>query len=125
MLFTSFAVLALCLAAIGVYGMVHYAVAQRTREIGVRMAIGARPRDVFLRVIADGLRWPVIGIVIGLIAAAAVTQTMAHLLFGIDPSDLITFGAAAATLLAAALAASYAPAHRATKIDPVTALRVE
>jgi putative ABC transport system permease protein len=125
MLFTSFAVLALCLAAIGVYGMVHYAVAQRTREIGVRMAIGARPRDVFLRVIADGLRWPVIGIAIGLAAAAAVTQTMAHLLFGIDPSDLITFGAAAATLLAAALAASYAPAHRATKIDPVTALRVE
>jgi putative ABC transport system permease protein len=125
LLFSAFAFLALVLAAVGVYGMVHYAVAQRRREIGVRIAIGARPVDVFVSVIGRAMRWPVIGVALGLAAAAIITQVMAHLLFGIEASDPATFIAVAATLLITALIASYGPARRAARIDPVTALRVE
>jgi len=125
LLLASFAALALLLAAIGIYGMVHYAVAQRTREIGVRIAIGARPQDVFVRVMADGVRWPIVGIALGLAAAAGATRLMAHLLFGVETSDPITFAAVAVTLFATALIACWAPARRAATVDAVVALRVE
>lgn len=125
LLLASFAALALVLAAIGIYGMVHYAVARRTREIGVRIAIGARPLDLFGRVMIDGLRWPLIGVVAGLIAAAAVTRLMAHLLFGVDASDPITFAAVALAFLVTACAACLPPARRATRVDAIAALRVE
>ena len=124
-LLSYFAALALALAAIGVYGMVHYAVAQRTREIGVRIAIGARPRDIFARVIADGMRPPVVGVALGLPIAGAGTRVMSHLLFGIAPSDAVTFTSVALVLLAAAVAACSAPARRAARVDAVTALRAE
>jgi putative ABC transport system permease protein len=125
LLLTSFAALALLLTAIGIYGMVHYAVSQRTREIGVRIAIGARPRDVFARVVADGMRVPVLGLALGLVGAGAATRVMSHLLFGVDASDGITFAAVAITLLLTAVIACYGPARRAARIDAVTALRTE
>jgi ABC-type antimicrobial peptide transport system permease subunit len=125
LLLASFALLALVLAAVGIYGMVHYAVARRTREIGVRIAIGARPLDLFGRVMLDGLRWPLAGVAIGLVIAAAAARLMAHLLFGVTTSDPITFTAVAVAFVVTACAACLPPARRATRVDAVAALRVE
>jgi putative ABC transport system permease protein len=124
-LLTGFAVLALLLAGIGIYGMVHFAVAQRTREIGVRIAIGARPRDVLTNVIADGMRLPLIGFAVGLAVAFVVTRVMSHFLFGVAASDPLTYALVAATLVITAIVACYVPARRAENIDVVVALRVE
>jgi putative ABC transport system permease protein len=124
-LLSLFAGLALALAAVGIYGIVHYSVSQRTREIGVRVALGARPRDVLTLVIIGGMRLPLLGVALGLAAAIGVTRVMSHLLFEVGTTDPMTFAAVAATLCTFALAACYGPARRAARLDAVTALRLE
>jgi hypothetical protein len=124
-LLSLFAGLALALAAVGIYGIVHYAVTQRTREIGVRIALGARPRDVLGLVLAGGMRLPLIGIALGLAASVVVTRVMSHLLFEVGATDVLTFAAGASTLTAVALVACYVPARRAARLDAVMALRLD
>ena len=121
----SFAVLALILAAVGLYGLVSYAVSQRTREIGIRLALGAQRRDVFLLVIGEGARLAFLGVVAGLVAAVALAQLIRSILFGVKASDPFTFLAVALLLVVVAMVACYFPARRATRVDPVVALRHE
>ena len=120
-----FALVALLLATVGLYGVLAFVVAQRTREIGVRMALGARPRDVLTLVIGRGARLAAIGLAFGAAGAAALGRFLSSQLYGIDARDPLTYAAAAAMLMAVALLASYIPAVRATRVDPVIALRVE
>jgi len=124
-LLTLFGALALVLAGIGVYGVLSYSVNQQTREIGVRMALGATPAEVLRWVVGQGFRLAAVGIVIGVIAGLALLQFVASLLFGISTHDPLTFGAVALVLGAVALLACYVPARRATRVSPVTALRYE
>lgn len=124
-LLASFAALALLLAAIGIYGVISYSVAQRTREIGVRMALGARTADVLKLVLQRGLTLAIIGLGIGLIGAFFVTRLMTRLLFDVRPTDGLTFVFVSIGLLAVAFLACYLPARRATKVDPLVALRYE
>ncbi len=124
-LFGLFGVVGLVLATIGIYGVMSYGVMQRTREFGVRMALGARPSDVRGMVVKQGARLTAIGIVLGLAGAYALTRLMTSLLFGVAPTDPLTYGGIAVLLGAVALSASYLPARHATKIDPVIALRNE
>ena len=119
-----FGVTALFLAAIGLYAVMSYSVSQSTRELGVRMALGARASDVLRLVISRGLRLTTAGIVIGTIAAVLLTRLMGNLLYKVSPRDPIAFGAALIVLIAVALIACFLPARRATRIDPVRALRV-
>ncbi len=107
------------------YGVVSYSVAQRTREMGVRIAIGASRSSVLGLVVGDGLRLVAVGAVLGLIASLALTRSMATLLYAISPRDVSMFAVATVTLLVTGLVASYVPARRATRIDPVRALRAE
>ena len=109
----------------GIYGVLSYLVGLRTREIGVRMALGARPLDVLRQILGDGARMTLIGAALGLIAAFALTRWMASLLFEIKPTDPATFAAVAAILCAIAMFACYLPARRAMRLDPVVALRNE
>ncbi|HZO54369.1 MAG TPA: ABC transporter permease [Bryobacteraceae bacterium] len=125
LLMTVFAASALLLAAIGIYGVVAYSVAQRTQEIGIRMALGATQRSVLRDVIGRGSRLAVVGIAVGLAGAFGLTRVLQRMLFGVTPSDLFTFIATALVLGAVAVAASLIPAWRAARIDPVTALRQE
>jgi len=120
-----FSLLALVLAAIGIYGLLHFSVAQRTHDIGVRMALGASQSDVLRMVLREGSQLAVVGILAGLCGAAVVTRVLQNLLFGVKPSDPLTFAAVAILLGAVALLASFIPAQRATKVDPVVALRYE
>jgi ABC-type antimicrobial peptide transport system permease subunit len=120
-----FAILALLLAAIGVYGVLAYLVAQRTQEIGVRMALGATATSVVTLVLGYALRLTAAGVVIGTVAAAILGPSLATLLFGIGPHDAITFASVAAGLVGIALIAGYLPARRATRVDPLVALRTE
>ena len=120
-----FAVLALTLAAVGIYGVISYSVAQRTREVGIRMALGAQTMDVLKLVVRDGLATVMIGVGVGLIGALMLTRLMTTLLFGVTPTDLSTYATVAIGLIAVALLACYIPARRATKVDPLVALRYE
>jgi len=116
---------ALLLATIGIYGVMAFAVTQRTQEIGIRMALGARGRDVLKLVVKNGMLLAVIGVGIGLAGAWALTRVMRQLLVGVQPTDFLTFSVVSACLLLAALLACYLPARRATKVDPLIALRSE
>jgi putative ABC transport system permease protein len=124
-LLVAFAVLALVLAAVGVYGVMAYAVTQRTQEFGIRMALGATSSVVLKQVFLEGGRLAALGLVLGIFAAFALTRLMSSLLFGVNPSDPLSFGAAAAILALVALAACYIPARRATRVEPLVALRHE
>jgi putative ABC transport system permease protein len=119
----AFAIVALTLSITGVYGVVSYLIAQRTNEIGVRMTLGARPRDIFIAVLREGAAVGTIGIAVGLIGAAGLTRLLATQLFGIKPTDFLTFICAAALLFGCTILACYAPARRAVRVDPAMALR--
>jgi putative ABC transport system permease protein len=125
LLATVLGLLALFLATIGIYGVISYAVGQRTREIGIRMALGARGRDVMNLVIKQGMWLVLIGATIGIAASLAVAQLLKSFLFGLSAADPMTFGMIPLLLAAVALLACYVPARRAAKVDPMVALRFE
>jgi putative ABC transport system permease protein len=124
-LLSSFAALALLLASVGVYGVVAYTVRQRTRELGIRMALGAQAGDMLWLILRQGLKLTLVGVAFGLTAAFALTRWMESLLFGAPPNDPLVFGVVALVLLLAAVCACWIPARRATKVDPLVALRAE
>jgi putative ABC transport system permease protein len=120
-----FAGIALLLSSMGIYGVLSYVVAQRTRDIGVRMALGATQADIMKDVLRSGLRLTGIGLALGLAAGLAGTRVLSSLLYGVRPTDGITFCAACLIFAAVALIASYLPARRAMRLDPIAALRYE
>jgi ABC-type antimicrobial peptide transport system permease subunit len=125
LLFFLFAALAVVLAVVGIFGVVSYAVSQRTPEIGVRMALGADRRHVLSLVVRQGLTMAGLGTLVGVIAALALSRLIESLLFHVKPTDPLTFAAVVGTLLGVAALACYVPAWRATRVDPTQALRAE
>jgi putative ABC transport system permease protein len=124
-LLATFAFIALVLAAVGIYGIMAHSVTQRTQEIGLRMALGAQLQDVLQMVLRSGMSLALIGIAIGLVGAFFLTRLMRTLLFGVTPTDAVTFASVAVILFVVALLACYIPARRATRVDPLVALRYE
>jgi putative ABC transport system permease protein len=125
LLLGTFAAIALLLAAVGIYGVISFVVTRRTHEMGIRLALGARPRSVVGLVVGHGARLALLGLALGLGGALVASRALGSMLFGVGAQDLMTFGVAAATLLGVALAASYLPARRAARVDPMVALRTE
>jgi putative ABC transport system permease protein len=125
LMLASFAGLALLLAAVGIYSVLSYAVRRRTREIGIRMALGAQVRDVLHLVVADGMKPTLIGVIIGIAGALALSRVVAKLVYGVNPADPSTLFAVALILAAVAFFASVVPAYRATKVEPMSALHEE
>lgn len=121
----AFAAIAILLAAVGIYGVIAYNVAQRTREIGIRMALGAQRKQMLSMILRQSLTLAAVGIVVGLLGAFAATRLLRALLFGVGPMDVLTYAAVIALLGAAAFVAGLLPARRAMKVDPVVALRYE
>jgi ABC-type antimicrobial peptide transport system permease subunit len=124
-LVTIFAIVGLALAVLGIYGVMAYTVSERTRELGVRVALGATTRDVMRMVLTEAFALAAVGVVLGAAGALAATRLMAALLFGVTPTDPATFASIAALLMVSALAGSYLPARRATRVDPIATLRSE
>ena len=124
-LLLAFAVIALVLAAVGIYGLIRYSVTTRSREIGIRMAVGAHGGDILRLILREGLTLSVAGLIVGLLGALALTRFLSSLVFGISPTDPITFVAVSVLLTGVAMIASYLPARRAARIDPVAALKYE
>ena len=124
-LLSLFAGIALVLAIVGIYGVMSYSVTQRTHEIGIRMAIGARPRDVFKMILGHGMKLALIGVGVGLLLAFALTRLMATMLFGVQPTDVTTFVGISVMLITVTLLACYLPGRRATKVEPTISLRYE
>jgi putative ABC transport system permease protein len=120
-----FAGVALILSAVGVYGILHFTVAQRTHEFGVRIALGASDRQLLGHVLGDGRRLPALGVLFGLAVAWGLTRVLGHLLFQVSATDPLTFAGVAVVLLLVAFAACWIPARRASRVDPIAALRAD
>jgi putative ABC transport system permease protein len=120
-----FGLLALLLGTIGLYGTIAYSITRKTHEIGIRLALGAKPRDVLRMVLGKGLQLTLVGVFIGILAALAVMRLIATMIYGVTPTDPMTFAGVAIFLMPVALFACYIPARRATRVDPMVALRHE
>ena len=123
MLIGTFAIVALAFAAVGIAGIIGYTVASRTREIGLRIALGSAPRRIVVELVRDGMALIAAGMALGLAGAFAIGRLMASLLYGLSPTDALTLASALTALAIVALVATYVPARRAARIDPLTALR--